>query len=139
MKLDYIAGLVLLLGSAHASEQLTIEQLQEYGASYHLRTVSIVGTVQAMLAFPPLPIIDANGCSPLYGIATFVLADDNGSLPVEVTGSCLPAAADHLPREGDVIRMVAVIHVYIPEGQSQQVIKAVAKQIVVLPKGEQNP
>lgn len=84
-----ICCLVLVLGvvcSLSAAEQLTIEQLYKYHASYHLHSVTIIGTVRAMHVFPPLPVYDSDRCSPLYGIARFELTDETDSLPVETLG-----------------------------------------------------
>lgn len=114
-----------------AAEQLTIEQLYKYHASYQLHSVSLIGTVRAMQVFPPMPMFGSDSCSPLYGIAQFELTDDTGSLPVETLGSCFAAAAE-LPRDGDVIELTAEIQVHVPEGQTERVIKAITQKIVVL-------
>lgn len=50
-----ILGMMRDLCRAFAVEQLTIQQLQTYGATYHLRSISIVGTVQAIKKHPTLP------------------------------------------------------------------------------------
>ena len=126
-------GLVVVLacaGSPMAAERLTIGQLNKFHASYHLHSVTLVGKVEAMHAFPPLPAAGKR-CRSLYGIAEFVLIDDTGSLPVETLGSCF-AAAMELPHDGDLIELTAQIQVFIPEGQTGQVIKAITQQIVVL-------
>ena len=126
-------GLAVVLawaGSSMAAERLTIGQVNKYHASYHLHSVTLVGKVAAMHAFPPLPV-GGKRCSPLYGIAEFVLVDDTGSLPVEILGSCF-AAAMELPHDGDLIELTAKIQVFIPEGQTAQVIKAITQEIVVL-------
>jgi hypothetical protein len=113
------------------AEELTIVQLYKYHESYHLHSVSIIGTVRAMHVFPPLPVFDSDRCSPLYGVAQFELVDETGSLPVETLGSCLAAAAE-LPHDGDVIELTAEIQVFVPEGQRQRVIKAITQKIAVL-------
>ena len=126
-------GLAVVLacaGSPMAAERLTIRQLNKSNASYHLHSVTLVGKVEAMHAFPPLPV-GGKRCSPLYGIAEFVLIDDTGSLPVETLGSCF-AAAMELPHDGDLIELTAKIQVFVPEGQTAQVIKAITQEIVVL-------
>lgn len=127
-------GLAVVLACASspmAAERLTIGQLNKYHASYHLHSVTLVGKVAAMHAFPPLPLGKVKRCSPLYGIAEFVLVDDTGSLPVEILGSCF-AAAMELPHDGDLIELTAKIQVFVPEGQTAQVIKAITQEIVVL-------
>lgn len=67
---------------------LTIAQLQKFGKSYHMHSVTIVGKVEDMHALPPLPVA-LKQCRTLYGIAEFILTDDTGSLPVESRGSSL--------------------------------------------------
>lgn len=125
-------GLVLIffwVGSSLAAERLTVGQLQKYHASYQMHSVTLVGRVQGMHVFPPLPF--KKKCSRLYGIARFELVDDSGVLPVETLGSCF-AAAMELPHDGDVIELTAQIQVFSPDGRTERVIKAIAQDIVVL-------
>lgn len=125
-------GLVLIffwVGSSLAAERLTVGQLQKYHASYQMHSVTLVGRVQGMHVFPPLPF--KKKCSLLYGIARFELVDDSGVLPVETLGSCF-AAAMELPHDGDVIELTAQIQVFSPDGRTERVIKAIAQDIVVL-------
>ena len=127
-------GLAVVLacaGSLMAAERLTIGQLKNSQASYHRHSVTLVGKVAAMHASPPLHVGGAEHCSPVYGIAEFVLVDDTGSLPVESLGSCL-ATARELPHDDDLIELTAEIHVFVPEGRTAQVIKAITEKIVVL-------
>jgi len=95
-----------------------------------MRSVTVVGKVAEMHAFPSMQVLTEH-CTTLYGRAEFVLIDDTGSLPVESLGSCL-AAAMNFPHEGDRIELTAMIHVYVPEGQTTQVIKAITQEIVIL-------
>lgn len=132
-------GLVLLflwVGSLLAAERLTVGQLQKYHASYQMHSVTLVGRVQGMHVFPPLPV--KKKCSLLYGIARFELVDDSGVLPVETLGSCF-AAAMELPHDGDVIELTAQIQVFSPDGRTERVIKAIAQDIVVLKPASQDP
>jgi len=125
-------GLVLIffwVGSSLAAERLTVGQIQKYHASYQMHSVTLVGRVQGMHVFPPLPF--KKKCSLLYGIARFELVDDSGVLPVETLGSCF-AAAMELPHDGDVIELTAQIQVFSPDGRTERVIKAIAQDIVVL-------
>jgi hypothetical protein len=122
------------LDSSFAAERLTIGQLPKYHASYHMHSVTIVGKVEAMDALPPqlwkrgrYPPL----CNILYGVASFVLVDDSGSLAVENPGSCFEGAMN-LPQNGDQIELTAQIHVYVPEGQTTQVMKGITQDIVVL-------
>ena len=135
-------GLVLLflwVGSLLAAERLTVGQLQKYHASYQMHSVTLVGRVQAMHVFPPMPVFNFKKCRPLlYGIARFELVDDSGVLPVETLGSCF-AAAMELPHDGDVIELTAQIQVFSPDGRTERVIKAIAQDIVVLKPASQDP
>jgi hypothetical protein len=42
------------------------------------------------------------------------------------------AAAAELPHDGDVIELTAEIQVFVPEGEREEVIKAITQKIVVL-------
>ena len=123
-------------GSLLAAERLTVGQLQKYHASYQIHSVTLVGRVQSMHVFPPLPV-KKKKCSLLYGIARFELVDDSGVLLVETLGSCFPAAME-LPHDGDVIELTAQIQVFSPDGRTERVIKAVTQNIVVLRPGPQD-
>ena len=126
-------GLAVVLGWPAwllAAERLTIGQLHQYHASYHTRVVTVVGKVEDMQAFPPMRVATAR-CNTLYGRAQFLLIDETGSLSVESVGSCFPAAMT-LPHDGDQIELTAMILVYVPDGQTAQVMKAITHKIVVL-------
>jgi hypothetical protein len=126
-------GLAVLLawaGSPMAAERLTIEQLYQYHASYHLHSV-IVGKVEAMQALPPTPV-RTRRCNILsVRHCKFVLVDDTGSLPVENLGSCF-ATAMKLPQDSDLIELTAKIHVFVPNGHAAQVIEAFTQEIVIV-------
>ena len=124
-----LAGVLACAGSPLAAERLMVGQLKKSHASYHLHSVTLVGKVEEMQAFPPMRVSER--CNTLYGRAKFVLIDDTGSLPVESLGSCFSAAME-LPHDGDLIELTATIQVFVPEGQTAQVIKAITQEIVVL-------
>jgi len=135
-------GLTVVLacvGSSMAAERLTIGQLHKYHKSYHMHSVTLVGKVETMHAYPPMPVVTKR-CRMLYGMATFVLVDNTGILPVENLGSCF-AGAMNLPRDGDLVELTAKIHVFVPDGQTAQVIKAITQEIVILKSKEtlENP
>ena len=126
-------GLALILawaGSSVAAERLTIAQLQNYHKSYDMHSVTLVGKVQAMQAFEPLTE-SLGRCRKLYGRAKFVLVDDTGSLDVESLGSCFKAAMN-LPHDGDQVEVTVKIQVDIPQGQKEEVMKAIIQEMVVL-------
>ena len=126
-------GLALVLAwtdSSVAAERLTIAQLQKYHKSYDMHSVTLVGKVQAMQAFEP--VLESYGrCRKLYGRAKFVLVDDTGSLDVESLGSCFEVAMN-LPRDGDQVEVTVKIHVDIPQGQTEEVMKAIIQEMVIL-------
>lgn len=113
-----------------AAERLTIGQLHQYHASYHMHSVTLVGKVEGMHAYPPMLVVTKR-CRILYGIAKFILVDDTGSVPVENPGSCF-AGAMKQPQDGDLIELTAKIHVFVPKGQTAQVIKAITQEIVIV-------
>ena len=92
--------------------------------------MTIVGKVGELQVFPPMRVATRR-CNTLYGRGSFLLVDDTGSLQVETMGNCFPAA-QNLPQAGDQIELTAQIQVYVPEGQTIQVIKAITQEIVVL-------
>ena len=126
-------GLALVLawtGSSVAAERLTIAQLQKYHKSYDMHSVTLVGKVHAMQAFEP--VIESYGrCRKLYGRAKFVLVDDTGSLDVESLGSCFEVAMN-LPHDGDQVEVTVKIQVDIPQGQTEEVMKAIIQEMVIL-------
>ena len=126
-------GLALVLAwtdSSEAAERLTIAQLQNYHKSYDMHSVTLVGKVQGMQAFEPLT--DSYGrCRKLYGRSKFVLVDETGSLEVENLGSCFEAAMN-LPHDGDQVEVTVKIQVDIPQGQKEEVMKAIVQEMVIL-------
>jgi hypothetical protein len=94
---------------AAAPEQVSIQALFAQAPSYQLHTVTLQGGISELQFLPPTP---AGKCRLLYGRATFILDDGTGSLPVEMPGSCfLPPPTYAPPKNGDVVRVTAVIHV----------------------------
>jgi len=126
-------GLALVLAwtdTSVAAERLTIAQLQKYHKSYDMHSVTLVGKVQAMQAFEP--VMESYGrCRKLYGRAKFVLVDDTGSLDVESLGSCFEVAMN-LPHDGDRVEVTVKIQVDIPQGQTEEVMKAILQEMVIL-------
>jgi hypothetical protein len=80
-----------------AAERLTIGQLHKYHKSYHMHSVTLVGKVETMHAYPPMPVVTKR-CGILYGVATFVLVDDTGFLPIENPGRCLGGGDEPISR-----------------------------------------
>lgn len=115
-----LAGLICLLTDAvainmalvHAGdpEQISIRTLLSQAPSYHLHMVTLQGITRDLHILPPVPKFSDDGGCVLYGMATFTLDDETGSLPVELSGSCSPQAVITLPRDGEVVRLTAIIH-----------------------------
>lgn len=80
-------------------------------------------------AFQAVPPSVGRLC-PLYGLASFVLEDATGSVPVEALGSCKPSAAAALPKNGDRVRVTGLVHVLKSETPRQLRIQATLIQIL---------
>jgi len=135
-----ILPLLLWASSLAAAERITIEQLQKYHVSYPLCSVALVSHVQNMHLLPPAqkPTSGSKQCPRLYGISQFELVDGTGTVSVETTGSCFPAAME-LPGDSDLIELTAKIHAFVPEGRTERVITAIAEHLVVLRPAHMTP
>jgi hypothetical protein len=97
-------------GYAGEPEQVSIQIVFAQASSYESHLVTLQGVVSDLRVTPPIPAPGLK-CPLLYGQATFTLDDGTGSLPVGVLGACLrPEAAVALPKNGDMVRMTAFIH-----------------------------
>lgn len=94
---------------AGTPEQVSIHTLSTQGPSFQLHTVTLQGVISDIQFLPPSP---GGKCRLVYGRATFVLDDGTGSLPVEMLGTCyLPPPPTYMPpKNGDVVKVTAVIH-----------------------------
>jgi hypothetical protein len=107
----------LSVGYAGDPELVSIQTIVAQAPSYESHLVMLQGVVrdvQIISPGPPPPVNMMGGKCPLvwiYGRATFTFQDETGSLPVEVQGSCFrQQAVDALPKDGDMVRMTAIIH-----------------------------
>ena len=116
------AGGILLLATALTShmfvayagdpEIISIQSVLAQASSYHLRSVTLEGVVRGIQVMPPIQasfVRGGTGCV-LYGQAIFSLDDGTTHIPVEVRGSCFPQAVEMLPKDGDRVRLTAIIH-----------------------------
>lgn len=121
-----------ILSTSRATEPLSIHTLLAQAPSYELQIVTLRGVIKDMQAMPPIPQMGSR-CRLLYGHATFVLEDDTGSLPVGVSGSCLPQAAASLPKDGDQVVLNAVI--FTSKGEVPVRVWGQATEIRLIPDG----
>ena len=112
--LTVILTTCMTAGYAGTPEQVSIQTLLAQAPSYHLHIVTLQGVTRDLQVLPPIafPQMRPSLKKPnlLDGRATFTLDDGTGSLLVEVLGSFSPQALDTLPKNGDVVRMTATIH-----------------------------
>lgn len=92
---------------AGTPEQVSIQHLLAQAPSYDLHVVTLQGVTRDLQILPPLPLPK---CGLVDGRATFTLDDGTGSIVVEVLGSCSRRVLDPLPKDGNVVRMSATIH-----------------------------
>jgi hypothetical protein len=123
MEIGKVVVQTLLLGacasSGFAAESVTIERLQANPSSYHLKVVTLQGTVRQIqiLTSPPpaLPQINTQ-CLMVHPPYTFVLSDDTGFLQITVRARP-PCVSRHSPAEppdiadGDTVSVDAQITV----------------------------
>lgn len=113
-------------------EFISIQSLLAQAPSYHLRSVTLEGVVRGIQVMPPIPpsfVRGGKGCV-LYGQAIFSLDDGTTLLPVEVRGSCYPQVAEMLPKDGDTVRLTAIIHLLTTNLPVQ--VRAQATEIVIV-------
>ena len=94
-------------GYAGTPDQVSIQTLLAQAPSYDLHMVTLQGVTRDLQV---LPRIFIGKCGLSNGQATFTLDDGTDSLLVEVLGNCSPQALNTLPKDGDVVRMTATIH-----------------------------
>jgi hypothetical protein len=75
--------------SFSAEDPLTIGTILEDVEAYHLRMVTMKGTVRDVRERGPYVLPNGTAC---YGAYTFLLEDDSGMLEVAVVGICGPPA-----------------------------------------------
>ena len=97
----HLAGLMLtLMGAAMptllwAEEPISIQQILEDPQIYHLRHVTLHGTVRDVQPLDPYKLPNETVC---YGAYLFRLEDDTSTLAVAVLGICgKPLVRDPLP------------------------------------------
>lgn len=104
--------LFLLFGHAlsafpWANDPLTIRQILEEPQAYHLRHVTLRGTVHDVVPLDPYKRSDETVC---YGAYLFRLEDETASIAVAVLGLCgTPVARDPDVEDGEEVEVGATI------------------------------
>ena len=92
---------------APAEEPIGIRQILDEPTVYHLRRVTLVGTVRDVQPLDPYTLPNGTNC---YGAYLFRLEDDTSSLSVAVLGLCgKPVIRDPDVEDGDRVEVSATI------------------------------
>lgn len=127
---------------ATAAEPITVREIVEEPKSYHLKQVTLRGTVRNITPLDPYKLPAGTTC---YGAYLFYLEDETASINVAVFGLCgVPTVKDPDVEEGQRIELTATIQspshggYYLSfqgvkvVGEREGVIQAVADRIVSL-------
>jgi hypothetical protein len=109
----HLAGVMLLLTGAimptliRAEEPISIQQILEEPQVYHLRHVTLHGTVRDVQPLDPYTLPNGTNC---YGAYLFRLEDDASTLSVAVLGICgKPLVRDPEVEDGDRVEVSVTI------------------------------
>jgi hypothetical protein len=93
--------------SLWAEEPVSIQQILETPQVFHLRRVTLLGTVRDVQSLDPYTLPNGTNC---YGAYLFRLEDDTATLPVAVLGICgKPLVRDPEVEDGDRVVVNATI------------------------------
>ncbi len=133
---------VVLLSSASAADPITIREILDEPASYHLKQVFLSGTVRDVQPLDPYKLPAGTTC---YGAYLFHLEDETASINVAVFGICgFPTVKDPDVEDGKRVELLATIQApnhggyYLSfqglqvAGEREGVIQAVADRITPL-------
>jgi hypothetical protein len=133
---------VLLLCSASAAEPITIGEILDEPATYHLKQVVLSGTVRNVQPLDPYKLPAGTTC---YGAYLFYLEDETASINVAVFGVCgLPTVKDPDVEDGARVELRATIQApthggyYLSfqglqiAGEREGIVQAVADRITPL-------
>ncbi|HJU63114.1 MAG TPA: hypothetical protein VJ864_13795 [Candidatus Binatia bacterium] len=133
---------VLLLCSASAAEPVTIREILDEPATYHLKQVVLSGTVRNVQPLDPYKLPAGTTC---YGAYLFYLEDETASINVAVFGICgFPTVKDPDVEDGARVELHATIQApshggyYLSfqglqiAGEREGIIQAVADRITPL-------
>ena len=129
----------LMLSSASAADSITIREILDEPASYHLKQVVLSGTVRNVQPLDPYKLPAGTTC---YGAYLFNLEDETASINVAVFGICgFPTIKDPDVEDGARVELLATIQApahggyYLSfqglqlAGEREGVIQAVADRI----------
>lgn len=115
-------------------ESVSIQTLfSPQGLSYQQHAVTVEGVIHDLQVLSPFDHTTVGGAPAkclLYGRAVFLLDDETGIIPVEVSGTCNPNAVDLLPHEGDRVRMTGLVLVVQSDPPRHVRIQAMTIQIL---------
>ena len=131
-----------LCSSALAADSLTIREILDEPASYHLKQVLLSGTVRNVQPLDPYRLPAGTTC---YGAYLFYLEDETASINVAVFGICgFPTVKDPDVEDGTRVELLATIQApshggyYLSfqglkvAGEREGIIQAVADRITPL-------
>ncbi len=133
---------LFLLSSASAADPVTIREILDEPARYHLKQVVLSGTVRNVQPLDPYKLPAGTTC---YGAYLFYLEDETASINVAVFGICgFPTVKDPDVEDGAKVELLATIQApnhggyYLSFqglkviGEREGVIQAVADRITPL-------
>lgn len=102
-----IFGMILHRSVASADESVTVQDILADPALYHLRQITLRGTVRNVQPLDPYEIPAGSTC---YGGYLFSLEDDTAMLPVAVPGLCgVPMVKDPDVEDGARVAVEATV------------------------------
>jgi hypothetical protein len=133
---------LILVSSASAADPLTIREILDEPATYHLKQVTLSGTVRNVQPLDPYKLPAGTTC---YGAYLFYLEDETASINVAVFGLCgFPTVKDPDVEDGARVELLATIQApshggyYLSfqglkvAGEREGIIQAVADRITPL-------
>lgn len=130
----------IVLSTAFGADPLTIREILEQPAIYHLKQVTLLGTVRNVQPLDPYRLPAGTTC---YGAYLFYLEDESASINVAVFGLCgVPTVKDPDVEDGARVELRATIQApshggyYLSfqglkvAGEREGVIQAVADRII---------
>lgn len=132
----------ILLPNASAADPITIREILDEPASYHLKQVVLSGTVHNVQPLDPYRLPAGTTC---YGAYLFYLEDETASINVAVFGICgFPTVKDPDVEDGAHVQLLATIQApnhggyYLSfqglkvAGEREGIVQAVADRITPL-------
>lgn len=130
-----VASIILAIASqVLADDVVPIGVILSSSTSYNLRMVTVDGIVSDVKKYPPHSGVSGAPDIPIYGSYVFVLADETGSIEVEVLGSVQSGLVVPVI-EGERVKVVAQIQTSSQNGL-QYLVRAIAKLIQPVPNNE---